>query len=342
MKKVFISLMCVLLSATLFTVSANNNQKDPYMTKKFPASSIKEVEVATAGGSITINGDASSEAVVEVYLSQDKRSSEEIQKYLDENYTIEIKVENGKLYAIAKAKSNIREWRNSLSISFKISVAKQANTQLKTSGGSIHISNLSGSQDFATSGGSLNVENLSGKILGRTSGGSITVSGSKDDIDLHTSGGSINASDCSGKIVLKTSGGSLKLQNLNGTIDASTSGGSVNASNISGTLKTGTSGGSVNIDDISGNVEASTSGGSMNVKMKSVNEFVKLSTSGNLTLSLPSGKGYNVDAKANKIETSGLKDFRGNMEDKSMSGTVGNGGAKVELRSSQRINLSFQ
>jgi DUF4097 and DUF4098 domain-containing protein YvlB len=224
------------------------------MTRKFTASSVKQVEAVTSGGSITLTGDAGSEAKVEVHVWRNNISADKVKQMLDDNYTIDIKLEGGKLIAIVKQKKSLSNWnQQGLSISFKISVPKQVNSNLQTSGGSIRISNLSGSHDFKTSGGSLSVESVSGRITGATSGGSVNVTDSHDNIDLKTSGGSINAKACSGKIDLKTSGGSLNLNNLTGEIYASTSGGSVTASDIKGTLKTGTSGGSVRVTGMSVN-----------------------------------------------------------------------------------------
>ncbi|MCL1934356.1 MAG: DUF4097 domain-containing protein [Candidatus Azobacteroides sp.] len=343
MKKLFVLFACILLCATFFTVHADEEEKSPFLTRTFPTSSIKEVESATAGGSLTLTGNTGSEAIIEMYISRDNWSTEKIKQVLDENYTVDIRVENGKLYAVAKQKRNAMNWNSQgLSISFNISVPKQVNSNLQTSGGSIRISNVSGLQNLQTSGGSLTVENVSGNTAGMTSGGSITVTESKDNINLQTSGGSITAKDCSGKIDLKTSGGSISLSNLSGNINAATSGGSVMASDIKGTLKTGTSGGSVRLDGISGNLDAYTSGGGMDVRITSVSDYVKLSNSGSLSLSLPAGKGYNLSVRANKIETSGLKDFRGNMENSNIEGTVGNGGPEINVRSSQRVRLSFE
>jgi len=346
MKKLSALFICVLLSATFFAVYANEqDNKTPLMTQTFSASSIKEVEAATLGGSLTLTGDAGSKATVEVYASRDNWSNDKIKQYLDENYTLDIKVVNGKLYAVAKQKSSFSNWGNQgLSISFKISVPKQVNSNLQTSGGSIQISNLSGSQNFKTSGGSLAIDNVSGSAVGATSGGSISLSNSKDNIDLKTSGGSISAKDCNGTIDLATSGGSLSLNNLSGNINAATSGGSISASNINGTLTTGTSGGSVKLDGISGNVKAGTSGGSMDVKIKSVSDYVKLSNSGSINLTLPAGKGFNLDMKANNIEN-GMKEmsgFRGEWKKESVEGTINNGGPEINVRSSQRIRLAFE
>ena len=339
MKNLFLLSVSVLLSANL---CVNAQRKEPYLTRTFPASSIRSVEATTSGGSIKVTGDAGSEAVVELFVSRDKWSDERIKQALEENYTIDIKVEGGKLYALAKPKSNFSWNLQGLNVSFTISVPKQVNNDLHTSGGSIRIADLSGSQDFKTSGGSLTVENVSGNIVGKTSGGSITISRSNDKIDLKTSGGSITASDCSGEINLKTSGGSVRMSHLDGNIDASTSGGSITANDVNGILKTGTSGGSVTLKDIYGSVDARTSGGSMTVEMQSVDDYVKLSNSGSVHLSLPANNGYNLKVKANKIETSGLKDYRGNVESRSMEGTVGNGGAKIDINTSQRASLSFK
>ena len=344
MKKLFALLISVLVNATFFAgYAVGQDSKTPYLTQTFTASSIKEVESSTSGGSITLTGDAGSKATVEVYISPDKWSKDKIKQVLNKDYNLTIKVESGKLYVVAKPKTNLSNWGNSgLSISFKISVPKQVNSNLETSGGSIQISGMSGSQDFKTGGGSLDVDNVSGNTVGVTSGGSITVRGSKDNIDLKTSGGSIVAENCSGTIDLATSGGSLSLSNLGGNIKAATSGGSVKASNIQGTFVTATSGGSMNLDGISGNLEASNSGGNMDVQVKSVSNYVKLLNTGRISLTLPAGKGFNLDIKSNGINTSGSMDFRGRKDDKSMEGAIGNGGPEISVKSSQQVSLSVK
>ncbi|MDR2039943.1 MAG: hypothetical protein LBQ60_18635 [Bacteroidales bacterium] len=339
MKRIYIVLISILLSANV-SATSDIEQKDPYLTRTFPASSIKNVEASTAGGSITVDGNASGEAVVDVFVTHSNWSEEKIKDEFEKNHTLELEVKNGKLYVIAKRKGP--SFGSSLSISFRIKVPGNTNCELSTSGGSIRISDLSGTQNFRTSGGSLNIKNLSGTTSGRTSGGSIQVSGSSDKIDLSTSGGSITATDCTGDISLNTSGGSLNLKNLNGKINAATSGGSVTANDITGTLKAGTSGGSMNLKSISGNLDARTSGGSMTVEMSLVSEYVQLSNSGRIEVSLPSGTGYQLKIRGSKIETNNLRNFNGSMETKSLEGTVLDGGPSINVSTSQRVSLSFK
>ena len=343
MKKLTVFFIGVLFSAGGFTAIANNQTSNPVITHTFPASSIQSVEVSTPGGSITVDGNADSEAVVEVYVQRNRGSKEPIDKLLKENYTIDIQVHGGKLYAVVKRKKAITVLKTQgIRISFKISVPKQVDSQLHTNGGSIRMSDLLGSQNFQTGGGALSVENVSGTVVGETSGGSITVTNSKGKIDLKTTGGSITAKNCDGEIEIATWGGSLLMIDLNGNINASTNGGSITANNIHGVIKTGTIGGSIRLNNISGSLDAKTSGGTMNVTMQSVSEYVNLSNIGNINLTVPANQGYYLKAKANKITTSGMKGFSGNMNHASIDGMVDNGGARIEIKTALQINLSFK
>lgn len=324
-KLLFVFLFGVMLFSNNLLADDNDS---PLLSKNFNASAINKVNVATAGGSIKVYGEANNEATVEVYVHPNSRPDKEwpkerIQKTLDENYDLLIKEEGGMLTVSAKMKEGINWTKdNGLSISFVVNVKPATDVQVKTSGGSLQL------------------RNITGAVAGKTSGGSIKISGLKNDnINLSTSGGSIKAEDCSGKLSLKTSGGSLRLEQLDGIIDARTSGGSIKGNAVKGTLTTGTSGGSVNLKDIAGNLEASTSAGSMKVSMKEVKDYVRLSNSGNVSLEVPKG-GYNVDIRGRKINNN-IKDFRGEFDsEKSMKGTIGNGGGEINIRSSGRVEIS--
>jgi hypothetical protein len=346
MKKYFL----FFLFATLqISVKAQvKSDKEPYMTKSLSNESVKNVEVQTSGGSISVSGVAAGEARVEVYVSsnngKDNLSKSEIQKRLDELYDLKIGVANGKLSAVAKSKERIKDWKRALNISFKIFVQKNVATDLTTSGGSISLTNLSGSQNFSTSGGSLDVDNVSGKVDGRTSGGSIHLENSKDDIELSTSGGSIHAKNCDGKLRLSTSGGSLDLVDLKGDIRATTSGGSVVGRGIEGELIAHTSGGNIHLNDLSCSLETSTSGGNIDVSIKQLGKYVKISNSaGDIDLELPKGKGIDLDLSADKIKTDHLDNFNGKVDDDEVSGKLNGGGVLVRVNAgSGRINLGLK
>lgn len=339
--------IAVLLTFVCTCLLAAAQQNEPFLTKTLNNESLSKVKAETSGGSISVTGVPASEARIEVYIrpgNNSKLSKEEIQKRLDEHYNLDVAVSNKQLTAIAKTKARNLNWKNTLSISFKIYVDKNINTDLSTSGGSITLKNLSGKQDFATSGGSLHVDALSGSIKGRTSGGSIHLENSSDEIDLATSGGSIEALNCHGNMKLHTSGGSVGLYNLKGNVEAGTSGGSVKAETVEGDLHAHTSGGNVDLRALSGSVDASTSGGNIAIEVLKLGKFVKLSNSGgNVSLQVPGNQGLNLDLHANRINVDKLDNFSGSKDDDSISGTLNGGGVPVNVRAgSGRISLSFK
>ncbi|HVW95072.1 MAG TPA: DUF4097 family beta strand repeat-containing protein [Mucilaginibacter sp.] len=339
-------LLLLAIACTGCNVIAQSNQdKTPYQTRSLASDGISEVFVKTSGGSISVSGGSESPRI-EVYVhgnNGQELSKEEIESRLKDDYDLNISVSNHELHATAKRKHDgVFNWRKQLSISFKIFTPRQVSSHLNTSGGSIHLDNLNGKQEFSTSGGSLHMDNLAGSIKGETSGGSIAVSNSKDMISLETSGGSIRATNCQGKIKLETSGGSLQLQDLNGNIVANTSGGSIKGSNIEGELITGTSGGSVNLSRMSCSLEASTSGGSMHVDMAKLGKYIKLDVSGgHVDLSLPEGQGMNLNLSASKIKSASLSKFSGEWEKDHVKGTLNGGGIPVSVDASDSLTLSF-
>ena len=336
----------MLLVSGALTLNAQDNDKEPYMTKSLGSEAVNKIHVETSGGSITVAGGAS-DARIEVYVRGNNNSrltKEEIQKRLEEDYSLEVNVSGGELTAIAKQKNRMLNWKKSLSIAFRVYVGNKVDSKLSTSGGSIAISNLTGTQRFSTSGGSLNVQKLSGNIDGSTSGGSITLEDSNGDIDLSTSGGSITSSHSEGNLKLHTSGGSLRFADLKGKIESSTSGGSITGNNIAGELIAHTSGGSINLKDLSCSLETSTSGRGIPVDIKELGKDTRSENSGgNIALQMPGDKGVNLDLRGNRISADKLSNFNGSKDDDSINGTINGGGVPVSVRAgSGKIALSLK
>jgi len=343
MKSILSLLALLLFTGTLFA----QDDKTPYQTISLKDKKITEAYVRTSGGYIHANG-ADADPRVEVYIrgngNNKKWSQEEIQSLLNENYELTVSTDNGKVTATARNKKNNRDWKKSLSISFKLYLPATASTDFVTSGGSIQLSDFKGgNHDFTTSGGSLRVERVDAKVNGVTSGGSIYADQVTKDITLTTSGGSIEAKNSNGRIRLTTSGGSLTLQQLKGDIGATTSGGSIKGNDIDGTLAAHTSGGSITMDNISGNLNTGTSGGHVSVKMLRLDKYVNVHTSaGGITLDLPQGQAMDLDLSGNKIETDRLEDFSGRIDRDRVEGKLKGGGVKIEARAnSGRLNLKF-
>lgn len=346
MKRILFSLACGL---QVLAAAAQSHDESPFITKSFPMASIKQLETKTSGGNISVSGQTSGEARVEVYIHGNNGwgeglSKEEIQKRLDEQFDLTVAVEGGTLKAIARHKEHFDNWNHSLSISFRIYVPESVSSEVHTSGGNISLSDLSGTENFGTSGGNMSIAHLTGKIDGSTSGGNVTISDSKNDIDLRTSGGNMHATHCEGTIRMGTSGGNLVLEDVKGDIHATTSGGQVEGQDIAGELRTSTSGGNIHLGNLSCSLSASTSGGSIDVDLKTMGKYLDLSNSGgNISVAMPQGLGMSLTVSGERVHTSKLENFSGDIDKHSIAGTMNGGGIPVKVRGSGgNVELSFR
>jgi len=342
MKRILFVFVCGLQVAVLHAQS-------PYMQKSFPRESVHKLLSETSGGNITVSGEASGEARVEVYIHPNNGrdgsiSKEEIQQRLNEQFDLTIGVEGGELKAIAKHKQHNINWNRTLSISFRIYVPQTVSSSLRTSGGNIDLRGLSGTEDFRTSGGNLDIAQLSGKIIGRTSGGNVSITNSKDNIDLETSGGNMDAKNCEGTVRLSTSGGNVTLRSIKGNVRATTSGGEIEGGDISGEVQAKTSGGNVDFDNMSGSLAASTSGGNIHVSLTDPGKYVDLSNSGgDITLQLPQGKGLDLNIYGDQVHSTSMNNFKGDLDKHHINGTLNGGGIPVKVDGGGgSVHLSFK
>jgi hypothetical protein len=146
---------------------------------------------------------------------------------------------------------NWRSWRGEQHIEVK--VPKQYSVNVRTGGGSVELTDTTGSANLYTSGGDIEVKNVNGNVEARTSGGGIEVDTVRGDVDADTSGGDVRLLRVDGRIDGRTSGGNVRcsLVGANRGISARTSGGDIELSlpqGTTGNIKVTTSGGQVSSD----------------------------------------------------------------------------------------------
>src|ERR1700754_415632 len=108
-------LLLVLLAPALLIMA--QDKKHLYMTKTLTSEAIKNIEMQTSGGSLSVEAVAGSEARLEVYINGNNGgdlSNDEIKQRLDEKYDLTITTSNSKLTAIAKTKVKITDWKRAL------------------------------------------------------------------------------------------------------------------------------------------------------------------------------------------------------------------------------------
>lgn len=292
--------LAAVLSTTLLAVSQDDKQK-PYLVKNFTLNNGGNLITKTSGGSIKVTGTSGSQVQVEMFVrpSNWKNRNETPSKETLDKYTFDVRQDGNTVYAVAERKDKNWKWDDDgLSVSFEIQVPNNIATKLNTSGGSISLANLNGTQEAKTSGGSITLKNVKGPVVAHTSGGSITLAQYQGDLEAHTSGGSINLNDARGTLKARTSGGSIQLQKVAGDIDARTSGGSIRA----------------DVTELGKYLTLQTSGGSVHA-------------------TVPPGKGLDLDLSGNRVRTT-LSNFNGESETNRVRGSVNGGGIPVKMSTS--------
>jgi DUF4097 and DUF4098 domain-containing protein YvlB len=283
-------------------------REDPYLTKEFTLSGPGNLIVKTSGGSITVSSRSGNKVVVEMYVRKGLKwlTPEDDGDKVIEKFEIDISQSSNTISAIAKQKD--LGWLKNMnsSISFTVYVPENISTDLNTSGGSIRLSGVKGTQEVKTSGGSLELANIDGDMVARTSGGSINIESYAGKLDAVTSGGSINLMSCNGELDTRTSGGSIRME------------------------------------DVSGSVDATTSGGGIHVKIHALQDYLRLKTSGgSISAVIPEGLGLDLDLKGNRVNTH-LVNFNGSAEKNKIKGSVNGGGIPVVLATSGgSVNLEY-
>jgi len=259
----------VLLAASTLAASDVEDR----LTQSYRVEPGGKLSVVADRGSIEVKSADGEQVAIEVLRkvkgesrarAEDVLKNHEV-KFSQDGDTVQVRAEMNSGWA-----SNWRDKGRNLQVRYLISVPKKFNVDLKTSGGSIQVADLTGNARSQTSGGSLNFGQIEGPIFGRTSGGGIHVAGCKGEVDVKTSGGGIHLGEVDGDTTAQTSGGSLTVKHVNGKTVVKTSGGSIDVSEVKGSLEAITSGGSItaNItDQPSGDCRLQTSGGSIKVSL---------------------------------------------------------------------------
>ena len=279
----------------LFHRIFSSRAKVPYMVKEFSVNTPANLKVETSGGAIKVVSQSGNKVKVEMYVQKHGKYYREGDIDLS-RYRIQIDQDGSQVNAIALHRGS--SWGNNPSISFVVYVPTETSCDLHTSGGPISISSVNGTQGAHTSGGSIDIDHSKGKITLRTSGGPLRISDVEGNIDGRTSGGPISVTDGSGTFDLQTSGGPINLRHMNGSISAHTSGGSISA-------------------DI----------------VKLVDRLDLRTSGGNITASLPSDQGFDLDAHGSLVDTN-LNGFSGSFHRDHVEGKVKGGGPQVTLHTS--------
>jgi DUF4097 and DUF4098 domain-containing protein YvlB len=181
-------------------------------------------------------------------------------------------------------------------------------------------------EDISSSNGSIRVDDIDGNAHLATSNGSVHLGKIHGNVDAHSSNGSIEVQDVQGDVNFTTSNGSVHADNVSGAFEAVTSNGGIRAR-----LHDTASGRAIRL---------STSNGDIDLEMGALhqNDVIASTSNGPITVRMPSTAGASLHASTNS-NGSVRSDFDvlihpGEISKHRMEGTIGGGGPKIDLTTS--------
>lgn len=300
-------LLCLLTVGAMLAVPAAVDAKIVRTVEKtFAVQPGGDFSGLTQGGDIKVtSGDV---AEVHVVAKQTFRAdSEKEADAIAAEMSFRLEQQGNTVVAESRYEKKAVNWFGSwppVSVSYTVTVPREFNLDLRTSGGDIEVGSVKGTVKARTSGGDLRFAKIDGAVDGHTSGGNVRLEEGTAKANLHTSGGDIFVGRAGGPTSVTTSGGNIKLESVEELISASTSGGDIRAT-ITGPIKQDT--------------ELHTSGGQVVVHVKKGTGF-KLDAS-------TSGGDVDAEGLTLTIEKGGMGKSR-------LAGSVNGGGPRLKLRSS--------
>ena len=275
------SLKILFITALIFfAVKITFSQSITLIERTLESSQDKILNVQALSGDVRISTWDKNQVNVRI------KGDENALKYID--YTIESK--DGNIIVKTEKKSSLTVLIEKVKLSIEVTVPLKYNADVKTTGGDIKISQLTGNVkfetaggditanditgelDLVTAGGDIKASNFKGKIKAATAGGDVRLDGSEGEVNAETSGGDVKL-DYTGNnfgISLKTMGGSIKLkvpETFKAELDISTTGGEIK-SDFPLLINKGTSGQTMK-GDINGGgklVKCTTMGGDISIR----------------------------------------------------------------------------
>jgi DUF4097 and DUF4098 domain-containing protein YvlB len=302
------TLVSLLALGALLTAPAAVQAKITRLAEKtFTVQPGGNFKATTQGGDITIKtGDVST---VHITAKQVIRASSE--QEADEILTkLTLTMEQNGNDVTAEAKYEKRSggsWFSNwppVNVSFEVTLPKNFNLNLNTSGGDIKAASVQGN------------------VRARTSGGNLTFDRVDGEIDAHTSGGDIVLKEGTARAKLGTSGGDIEIDRAGGPTEVATSGGDITINSVTQLLSATTSGGNVHAtltEPMKQDTILSTSGGDVRVRVAK-------------------GAGFELDASTSggdvRAEGMTITIAKGGVGKSRLAGTVNGGGPRLKLRSS--------
>jgi hypothetical protein len=225
-------------------------------------------------------------------------------------------VQNGSTIAIGAIDDE--ELARRVSISYELTVPTRTALTVKTGSGSQTIASLSGPVEASSGSGSVSVGSIEGPADVRAGSGSVTVDAARERVNVSTGSGGITLGRVAGRVTVSSGSGSVSIREApEATIDASTGSGRIG------------------VDGLVGGLTAHAASGSIHVNGTPKADWQLSTASGSIVLNIPDGTAFRVQATTGSGSIDSDHKLTVTRVDKrTLSGSVGSGGALVTARTS--------
>jgi hypothetical protein len=275
-----------------------------------------QLRVATGAGGISVRRgpDSSVRVRARIRASQNWRWSEKEAAArvheIEQNPPIR---QTGNIITIG---TEVQRWDN-VAISYELTVPERTQVNAGSGSGQVEVYDLKGPADLHTGSGGIRAESIGGPVGARTGSGTINVMGAQGDVTASTGSGGLELSRIEGAVEAHTGSGHITISGATGRLHADAASGGVTVRNAQRDLEVRSGSGSITID------------GTPNAA-----HWEAQTGSGGITVSLPAGTGFELDAHtgSGSVSTSHQVTVSGTIRRNELRGVVGKAGNLLRLR----------
>ena len=316
----------MLIVACLILSNSMMAQDERYSFKEsFALAAPAQISVSSSDGDIDVVNIEGARTDVFFIVKKQNKVINMSRAALEKELELTIQSTGNSLTIVVKYPNHqgMTNWRDRVTVSFRLQVPRATACDLRTSDGNIAVSGLTLDQKMRTSDGNIHAENIQGKVVASTSDGNII------------------ARNISGALEAKTSDGDIKVNAASNGVTAATSDGNISLYQAKGDIRAKTSDGDINFENLEGALIASTSDGNIRGNLQRLTKELSAHTSdGNITISLPANLGLDLDIKGENLNIP-LTNFSGRSDEKRIQGKSNGGGIPVSLSTSGNITVNY-
>ena len=308
----WLSLAAVLVMASLL---ANADSARGSFFRSVTVSAMVDLDITTGAGNVTVtNGNSGTVSISARINAHGSRgmSAEEKVRLIEANPPIS---QNGNNIRVGQFDQ--RELRQNVSISYVLVVPNMTQLRARTGSGDEKVRGITGPVKVESGSGTLFLSNIGGEVKATTGSGDIHLDQIKGPVRVNTGSGGIRAEGIGGEFTASTGSGDVTVRQ-----------------NSPGAVRVGTGSGNVVLEGVDGELRAETGSGDINAQ-GTVSQPWRLHTgSGGLRLRLPSGLGYDLDARTDSgsIHVQQPITMQGSISRSHVQGKVLGGGTLIELQ----------